>query len=226
MGTRPHSRLAHPITGHPSCEGRSSRRYAFLARGLLGGGIPAHRRGHGAHRATIGRGAVRRNRPGRAARRNRSPTPRPAGDRHRPLHGHGVTAANRTISKYGERVTAPSDGDVTNLDFSDASFDLIVTTFSMHHWDDVPAPVPELARVLRPGGALYVYDLPHAPFDTLDAAAQTKSLLTVRPVQHNVIHTGRPHIRRCIRHVLTTDTTRADKPHLRPSETQVGSSDA
>jgi ubiquinone/menaquinone biosynthesis C-methylase UbiE len=181
VGTRPHSRLAHPITGHPSCEGRSSRRYAFLARGLLRG---VYRRiGEDMALTAPPSGAVLDVGTGPGVQLAEIAAQRPD------LQVTGidpstdmVTAANRTISKYGERVTARV-GDVTNLDFPDASFDLIVTTFSMHHWDDVPAPVPELARVLRPGGALYVYDLPRAPFDTLDAAAQTNSLLTVRPVQ-------------------------------------------
>ena len=40
----------------------------------------------------------------------------------------------------------------------DASFDLIVSTFSMHHWADATAGLAELGRVLRPGGRALIWD--------------------------------------------------------------------
>ncbi len=50
-------------------------------------------------------------------------------------------------------------GDVAALPFRDASLDLVVSTLSLHHWDD-PGPVfDEVARVLRPGGAFLLFDL-------------------------------------------------------------------
>ena len=57
-------------------------------------------------------------------------------------------------------------GDVAALPFRDGSFDLVVSTFSMHHWSDRAAALTEIARVLRPGGKALVWDLrPHAlPF--------------------------------------------------------------
>lgn len=113
---------------------------------------------------------------------------------------------NRTIDTLGDRVDARV-GNVTHLEFPDASFDLIVITFSLHHWDDVDAAVPELARVLRPGGQLYVYDFQRAPFGALDAAAETRRLFTARPIRHSVIRTGQPHLRACVRHVMSGDAT-------------------
>ena len=50
-------------------------------------------------------------------------------------------------------------GDVAALPFDDASFDLVVSTFSMHHWSDRPAGLREIARVLRPGGRALIWDL-------------------------------------------------------------------
>lgn len=203
MTTHVKSRFTHRVAGHGSFEGASSKRYAFLARGLL-------------------RGVYRRIAEDVALAAPPSSSVLDVGTgpgvllaeiaRLRPdLRVTGIdpsvdmiTAANRTIGGFGDRVVARI-GDVTRLDFPDASFDVVVSSFSMHHWDDVPAAVPELARVLRPGGGLYIYDLEKAPFDTLDAAAGETTRFAGRAAQHSVIRTGRPHIRRCERHVLVTD---------------------
>ncbi|HEU4355091.1 MAG TPA: class I SAM-dependent methyltransferase [Actinomycetota bacterium] len=60
-----------------------------------------------------------------------------------------------------ESVRRPSFlvGDVSALAFPDASFDLIVSTLSMHHWADPGAGLDEIGRVLRPGGRALVWDL-------------------------------------------------------------------
>jgi SAM-dependent methyltransferase len=50
-------------------------------------------------------------------------------------------------------------GDVASLPFPDASFDLVVSTMSMHHWADPTAGLSEVGRVLRPGGRALVWDL-------------------------------------------------------------------
>jgi ubiquinone/menaquinone biosynthesis C-methylase UbiE len=49
-------------------------------------------------------------------------------------------------------------GDVASLAFPDRSFDLVVSTLSMHHWADPTAAVAEIGRVLRPGGRALVWD--------------------------------------------------------------------
>ena len=51
-------------------------------------------------------------------------------------------------------------GDVAVLPFPDASFDLVTSSFSVHHWPDAAAGFAEIRRVLRPGGRTIVYDLP------------------------------------------------------------------
>lgn len=201
--TRVHSRLTHRLAGHASFEGASSKRYAVLARGLLRG---VYRRiaedvalvaPPSGSVLDVGTGPgvllaeIARQRPDL-----RITGIDPSGDM--------IAAANRTIRGLGDRVAARV-GDVAALDFPDASIDVVVSTFSMHHWPDVPAAVPELARVLRPGGGLYIYDFAKAPFDALDAAAGATAPFAGRSAQHSVIHTGRPHIRRCERHVLVTD---------------------
>jgi SAM-dependent methyltransferase len=49
-------------------------------------------------------------------------------------------------------------GDVAALAFPDRSFDLVVSTLSMHHWADPTAGLAELGRVLRPDGRALVWD--------------------------------------------------------------------
>jgi SAM-dependent methyltransferase len=49
--------------------------------------------------------------------------------------------------------------DVASLPFADASFDVAVSTFSMHHWSDPPKGLEEIYRVLRPGGIALIYDV-------------------------------------------------------------------
>jgi SAM-dependent methyltransferase len=49
-------------------------------------------------------------------------------------------------------------GDVAALAFPDRSFDLVVSTLSMHHWADPTAGLAEIGRVLRPGARALVWD--------------------------------------------------------------------
>jgi ubiquinone/menaquinone biosynthesis C-methylase UbiE len=64
-----------------------------------------------------------------------------------------VATARRNLADLGERATAV-EGDVADLPFGDDSFDLVVSSLSLHHWADPAAGAGELARVLRPGGLI------------------------------------------------------------------------
>src|SRR5690242_5004780 len=64
-----------------------------------------------------------------------------------------VAAARRNV-RAGDVVRV---ANVTDLPFPDGSFDLVVSSISLHHWDRPAAAVPQLARVLRPGGRVCVY---------------------------------------------------------------------
>jgi SAM-dependent methyltransferase len=57
-----------------------------------------------------------------------------------------------------ERLPSFVVGDVAALPFSARSFDVVVSTFSMHHWSDPPAGLAEIGRVLRPGGRAFIWD--------------------------------------------------------------------
>jgi ubiquinone/menaquinone biosynthesis C-methylase UbiE len=49
-------------------------------------------------------------------------------------------------------------GDAAALPFPDASFDLAVSTLSMHHWAKPATGLVEIRRVLCPGGRALVWD--------------------------------------------------------------------
>src|SRR6266542_2273257 len=49
-------------------------------------------------------------------------------------------------------------GDVASLPYPDRSFDLVISTLSMHHWADPRAGLAEIGRVLRPGARALVWD--------------------------------------------------------------------
>jgi SAM-dependent methyltransferase len=85
-------------------------------------------------------------------------------------HGHRVTGIDldpEMIELARANADAASDddapsfvvGNVSALSFPDESFDLVVSTLSMHHWTDVPAALSEIGRVLRPKGRALVWDL-------------------------------------------------------------------
>lgn len=69
--------------------------------------------------------------------------------------------AERNAQREGEGAARPTFivADVADLPFDDATFDLVVSTFSMHHWADRAAGLAEIARVVRPGGRAVIWDL-------------------------------------------------------------------
>ncbi len=49
--------------------------------------------------------------------------------------------------------------DVQDLPFFDNTFDLVVSTLSIHHWHDPARGIRECLRVTAPGGRCWIYDL-------------------------------------------------------------------
>jgi ubiquinone/menaquinone biosynthesis C-methylase UbiE len=112
-----------------------------------------------------------------------------------------IALAQRNTAEFGDRVWVRV-ADCVDLPFADASFDAITTSLSSHHWDDPAGAVPELARVLRPGGRFYDYDLRFAPFDELVDTARERGVLSGEPVQRIKFRTGVP-LLPCARQVMT-----------------------
>lgn len=50
-------------------------------------------------------------------------------------------------------------GDAAALPFGDGTFDVAVSTLSLHHWVEPGSVFTEIARILRPRGVALVYDL-------------------------------------------------------------------
>ncbi|MEZ4667805.1 MAG: class I SAM-dependent methyltransferase [Anaerolineae bacterium] len=78
-------------------------------------------------------------------------------------------------------------GDVENLPFEDASFDLVVSRLSAHHWPHPQAALAEFARVLKPNGYFVLSDTVSPSDPVLDTFLQTVELL--RDVSHVRDHT-------------------------------------
>jgi ubiquinone/menaquinone biosynthesis C-methylase UbiE len=68
-------------------------------------------------------------------------------------------------------------GLAESLPFADASFDLVVTRFSAHHWHDVPRALREARRVLKPGGRMLAIDTAGGATPLLDTHLQAIELL-------------------------------------------------
>ena len=76
----------------------------------------------------------------------------------------GVDASEGMLRVAGKKAPARSPAirfvlaPAEALPFSDATFDLVVSTVSFHHWSDQPKGIAEAARVLVPGGRLVLTD--------------------------------------------------------------------
>ena len=64
----------------------------------------------------------------------------------------------RAAQERGFANVTTRQGFAEALPFADASFDVVLTRYSAHHWRDLDAGLSEAARVLVPGGVFAVAD--------------------------------------------------------------------
>lgn len=71
-----------------------------------------------------------------------------------------VEHARRRVVRegLGDRIRVVQ-GDAGDLPFDAGAFDLVISTFSLHHWPDPAAALGEIHRVLAPGGRALIWDL-------------------------------------------------------------------
>lgn len=81
-------------------------------------------------------------------------------------------------------------GNVAQLPYPDQSFDVVVSTISMHHWSELEQPLRELYRVLRPGGRLWIYDFRFVKAQTVEKALASTPFVET-PLEHTLVQTGR-----------------------------------
>ncbi len=93
------------------------------------------------------------------------------------LSGEMLAAVETEAAARGLRNVVTRRGVAESLPFADASFDVVLTRFSAHHWFDVRAGVTEARRVLASGGRAAFVDVVAPPEVALDTFLQSVELL-------------------------------------------------
>lgn len=83
-----------------------------------------------------------------------------------------ASAAERNLSNINTQ-----NAQAETLPFADASFDVVITRFSAHHWAHVPKGLCEMHRVLRPNGIVIVIDIVAPEMPLYDTTLQAVELL-------------------------------------------------
>lgn len=80
-------------------------------------------------------------------------------------------------AERGLRNVTTAQGSVAALPFAGGAFDLVVTRYSAHHWNDLGAGLREARRVLRDGGAAAFADVLTPGVPLLDTHLQAIEVL-------------------------------------------------
>lgn len=68
-------------------------------------------------------------------------------------------------------------GIAESLPFPDSHFDIVISRFSAHHWQDVPRALREIRRVCKPTGKVMIIDIMAPPSPLCDTFLQTIEVL-------------------------------------------------
>jgi SAM-dependent methyltransferase len=88
-----------------------------------------------------------------------------------------LAVAGRLAAERGVANVTFTRATADTLPFPDASFDLAISRFSVHHWPQPEPALREIRRVLRPGGRLGVVDMLAPEDGTLDTFVNAVELL-------------------------------------------------
>jgi ubiquinone/menaquinone biosynthesis C-methylase UbiE len=71
-----------------------------------------------------------------------------------------VAKARKNMAEAGlSDVIKITEGNASQIPFADGSFDIVVSTGSIHHWKHPVVALNDVYRVLKPGGYALMYDL-------------------------------------------------------------------
>ncbi len=79
-------------------------------------------------------------------------------------------------------------GDVEALTFAGASFDVVTSRYSAHHWPHPQVALDEIYRVLRPGGCFVLSDI--VSYDDFTADTHLQAIELLRDPSHVRDHTA------------------------------------
>ena len=93
------------------------------------------------------------------------------------VSGDMLEAVRRTAGERGLSGIETRQGEAESLPFADASFPLLASRYSAHHWRDFALALREAFRVLEPGGLAVFMDVTAPGLPLLDTHLQCIELL-------------------------------------------------
>lgn len=93
------------------------------------------------------------------------------------LSAQMLAVVGKAAQEKGLENIQVQQGVAESLPFEDASFDVVISRYSAHHWHDVGRALREVKRVLKPGGRVIVMDVVSPGHPLLDIYLQTVEVL-------------------------------------------------
>ncbi|EFE98226.1 class I SAM-dependent methyltransferase [Serratia odorifera] len=101
------------------------------------------------------------------------------------LSAQMLEVVTRAADEKGLQNVQVQQGMAEALPFADASFELVISRYSAHHWHDVGQALREVKRVLKPGGTAIFMDVVSPGHPLLDIYLQTVEALRDTSHVHN-----------------------------------------